>query len=58
MATHDSEDSDPTPDFGASGTTVYGIRDGQKITIADTESPSWAHTIAEALNNNPDACIA
>lgn len=36
--------------FIADGTAVYGITATGRIHIADTDSESWAETIAEALS--------
>lgn len=43
--------------FIADGTAVYGITATGRVHIADTEAESWAHTIAEALNKDPDVYV-
>ncbi|GAB5004659.1 hypothetical protein MAHJHV63_51460 [Mycobacterium avium subsp. hominissuis] len=43
--------------FIADGTAVYGITATGRIHIADTDSESWAETIVEALNKDPDVYV-
>lgn len=45
-------------EFFADGVDVYAVDgNGNRIVVATAESPSWAETIAEALNKDPDAYI-
>jgi hypothetical protein len=45
--------------FEFHGNRVYGVRnDGNQVEIATAESESWAETIADALNADPDVYVA
>lgn len=41
--------------FTAENATVYARTDAGRVAIAQAESSTWAETIADALNNDPDA---
>lgn len=41
--------------FRHRGKFVYAETSGEPVVIAEAESESWAETIANALNNDPDA---